>query len=222
MPSVFSPSVTRLGESRCFHMKTRNKKSAAFRNNGTSDRSREASLQQGAAEQGNKSQLLKARCCFPNIGICFHLLEDGRRGESTALTMTVSPSDPLRGLATRCLSDTAKKMFDAQANAAVALTGDVSVSSCMGNVFFAAWFTSVIFLHRQGAPFLSAGGRGGQRRAERLLPVHRHGQSFRDGALPAGGENAPSFQPSLPKGEGGVWRRPRNAVVMERGRVRSL
>lgn len=59
---------------------------------------------------------------------------------------------------------------------------------------FASWcHVRLSFLHRQGASFLSAGGRGGQRRAERLLPVRRYGQSFRERAFPAGGENTSSF-----------------------------
>lgn len=43
--------------------------------------------------------------------------------------------------------------------------------------------------HRQGASFLSAGWRRGECRAECLVPVHRHGQSFWGWALPPRGEN---------------------------------
>lgn len=42
--------------------------------------------------------------------------------------------------------------------------------------------------HRQGGSFLSAGWRGGECRAECLVPVCRHGKSFWGWALPAGGE----------------------------------
>lgn len=52
---------------------------------------------------------------------------------------------------------------------------------------------SRVYFLRQGASFLSAGWRGGQRRAECLLPVRRHRQSLRERALPPRGEYASSF-----------------------------
>lgn len=87
LPSAVSPSVSSGGESGRFPENKRpSNTSAAFRHNVTRwGQSREEELQQGAAEQGNKSQL-----SLPNVGMFYHPVEDRHRGASTALRMTLS------------------------------------------------------------------------------------------------------------------------------------
>lgn len=68
-----------------------------------------------------------------------------------------------------------------------------SPHSLFSGVCVCVFFCARVYFLRQGASFLSAGWRGGQRRAECLVPVCRHGQSLREWALPPRGENESSF-----------------------------
>lgn len=69
-----------------------------------------------------------------------------------------------------------------------------------------------VYFLRQGASFLSAGRRGGQRRAECLVPVRRHRQSLGERALPPRGERPSSFYYPLRQNSQSACQRPANRI----------